>query len=137
MAWRTRCSKAKQSIKNEHHNPFRPTGISNARWSDRLAGQKTGNMPVFIARRSNTSPPMSVYAYFLPTFLQSICLECGITPTYPYPKGADDDSLPSCHYVYYLQQQNPSEPEHPSQKSMTSPPRTPTKTLNLSIYSKF
>ena len=31
---------------------LRPTGISNARWSDRLAGQKTGNLPVLIARRS-------------------------------------------------------------------------------------
>ena len=84
---------------------------------------------------------MSVYSYFLPTFLQSICLqycESEITPTTPYPKAScNDDSLPCCPYVYYLQQPNSSEPEHPSQKVMTSPPRTPPKTLNLSIYSKF
>lgn len=72
---------------------------------------------------------MSVYSYFLPTFLQSVCLqycESGITLTTPHDTASCKDES------FYS-----SEPEYPSQKVMTSPPRTPTKTLNLSIYSKF
>ena len=77
----------------------------------------------------------------LPIICVEHCIQCenasnGITPTYPYPVKAcckNGSYFPCCYYT----QPEPSDEDAPPQKVMASPPRTPTKKINSSIYSSF